>query len=194
MIKLLYAGCDESEFTLEINKTVVSFMDQLAAEISREDPRLQCDVLMAGSSCERTKIDSPNEFDFNFRLSVFGSACEVLHSDDYPPGFIVLRKRTDVPVDASLDTYFDTNSGALHSTKLNFTFQSTLVKVLNRQLIWKDEMEIIEEPTSVEPLKLFKTIKVRTCRAMCGIPAGFRISIDMRIISGMSFSGNWYGP
>jgi hypothetical protein len=62
-----------------------------------------CYVIPVGSSYERTKINNPGEFDFDFVLTRFSSLFDVSTSPACPPGFIHL-KRNEVKIHKEFQT------------------------------------------------------------------------------------------
>lgn len=128
---LLNPFCDQTKNLVmeEIN----TFMEKLAVEIEKKDPRFGVQIVHVGSSYEGTKIDFPNEFDFCFVLTKFSELCEVCPSLELPTGFVHLKLRDDkkeFAQEKEFHSFFKEN-GFIILEKVNIQFKIVLKSVLS---------------------------------------------------------------
>lgn len=92
-----------------VKEEVKIFIEDLAIEITRRDPRFEARVILVGSSYEASRIGLPDEFDFNFVLTKFSKLCEVFSSPELPTGFVYVKRKQSQNGDVE-EREYDQNS------------------------------------------------------------------------------------
>ena len=111
-----------------IDDTIDEIIKNLSEYASEKNPIFSCDVRLAGSKNETTKIGVPNEYDYVWTLSSFQSSFFPDASSSVSPDVIKLKIKNDRKL--TLQQYVDTD-GYLESAKLNRAFYS----IINEGLI-----------------------------------------------------------
>ncbi|VDH99683.1 Hypothetical predicted protein [Mytilus galloprovincialis] len=66
----------------DINSTIFFFVELLCKQVSKYDSRFRITVFQSGSSAEKTKVNSPDEFDFVLCLDKFSEFCDIEERND----------------------------------------------------------------------------------------------------------------
>ena len=105
-------SCEDEK--CKIARQVRSLVEDLVANCVEMDPRLQCKLLLTGSTAEGTKMWAPDEFDFMMELTELEGHCDMDFSYDriYPK--IVIRDNVSRPAWED----FRDEEGNFSSTKL----------------------------------------------------------------------------
>lgn len=127
-----YKYACRNPMTSKILEEVKDFMRDLCVEIKRQDRRFEVVVKLVGSAYEGTKIDHPDEYDFNLVLMKFSELCEVQTSPELPPGYVRLRKRqllVEKEKETGFESFFSDN-GILNTGKVKGHFKTILWRAL----------------------------------------------------------------
>ena len=132
---------DTTKLSDAVYNDTTNFVRKLVDAIGRKDPRLRGRLLEVGSAYEKTRLRPWYEFDFNVVLEL-SEVCEVVEptTDTAVLGFVVVKRKDGVDcVKLKLfEDFFDTD-GRLNVKKVNFSFQSTMIKVLSWQQFREEE-------------------------------------------------------
>ena len=99
----------------------------LADELAKLDGRLKCDVVPVGSSVDGTKSHFCDEFDYMFVLTELGNNCQVVSSQENPPGFVQLKAADG----KTLDEDCVTDDGTVDTRAIRFIFEQTVLQILS---------------------------------------------------------------
>lgn len=144
----------------EIGEEIKIFMEELAIEMERKDPKFEIQIMPVGSAYEGTKVKSPDEFDFLFVLTKFSELCEVCQSPDLPTGYIQLKRKLN-PIGArnerEFSAYFDCETGRFDAAKLHGDFEIVLSDALrNIDFVKRQHAFDWEYDLSVRTTKAYK--------------------------------------
>jgi len=158
-------------------------MGYLAKQISAKDTRFTCEIFHVGSAYEGTKVGCCDEFDYNFVLTDLSKSCNVCHSPESPPGFVLLKASTP-----SYDEELFNNNGVLNTRIVKFKFETLVKQVLSSFSFYEntgfeffdsrtpDVLSFLAGPTSSKVntnIKLAFTTPVNGCRVL------HKISVDI---------------
>jgi hypothetical protein len=122
---------------LWIESLVLSVMERIARQIGDRDKRFKCSVFRSGSTCEGTKIDDPDEYDFLLVLDNFSEICQVqphvnhIHQNGGFERALYNRQKVEV----GFQRYFD-HEKFLLCGRLRNDFFNLVNNVLTSKPIW----------------------------------------------------------
>ncbi len=176
----------------QIPSVVDDFIHRLAAHMSGKNKELSCKAFRVGSIEEGTKLDLPDEFDYNFELLGFGQNVDVVPSNRSTCFVSLLLRSLNVSTLTAVDDYFD-NEDYLLGRRVFHRFQAVVEEALsdkefmqNQVFVSVCESSYISQKSEYEQKykktivnsKFTLTLKLRLCSLhRCNIP--FIVSVDI---------------
>ena len=142
---LYHETVDNKELPTEIEHVLRNFTERLALR----QPMFGCQLILAGSRNERTKVGLPDEFDYILKLTKFSEVFEPVESEEFPNGFIrlhLIRGVDPVPFEMVIDS-----DGYLDGMKV----VEVLYKEFNKSIL---ELETLKR-TRLFPMKFLEPAK-----------------------------------
>ena len=115
----LFYNIEENIF---VPKTIETLMALLKKRVGELNPLFNCELRLAGSVFEGTKVNLPDEFDYLWVLTEFCEAFLPVESPSFPESFVKLKFKKDA----------DTPRFRRYLTKHNFLDSSLFIRDFNR--------------------------------------------------------------
>ena len=134
-------------YDIQENQTIPAVFDnlmhKLARNVEQRNPLFRCELHLAGSMLEGTKVNISDEFDYIWNLKEFNKAFNPVQSNTFPKGFVKLLLKPEVSKSYFTD-YIDADC-FLDCKLLIRHFYSLLNEELNKLLEYrnKDQFEYI---------------------------------------------------
>ncbi len=171
----------------QIPSVVDDFIHRLAAHMSGKNKELSCKAFRVGSIEEGTKLDLPDEFDYNFELLGFEQNLDVVPSDQ-STGFVCLLLRSlNVSTLTAVDDYFD-NEDYLLGRRMFQRFQAVMEEALSGREFMQNQVSVSVsesfcftqecEIIDMVDAKFTRNLKLRL-RSLHGCNIPFMVSVDI---------------